>query len=56
MHQNCKRIPLQSTSAEYKKVVDQFNTTMLNRYTKITKIERIQNERWYKQVEKSISF
>ncbi|CAF1511634.1 unnamed protein product [Adineta steineri] len=47
--QNCKRVTLQSLSKEYQDVLRQFNTTMNGHYTNIVKIERIQNERWYKQ-------
>ncbi|CAF4280203.1 unnamed protein product, partial [Adineta steineri] len=47
--QNCKRVTLQSSSKEYQNVLQQFNTTMNGHYTNIIKIERIQNERWYKQ-------
>ncbi|CAF3645504.1 unnamed protein product [Rotaria sordida] len=47
--QNYKRVPLQSSSKEYQDVLQKFNTTMNNQYTQIIKIERIQNERWYKQ-------
>jgi hypothetical protein len=48
--QNCKRITLQSSSPEYQDVLAQFHVTMLGKYSQIIKIERIQNERWYKQV------
>jgi hypothetical protein len=48
--QNCKRITLPSISPEYQNVLAQFNLTMLGKYLQIIKIERIQNERWYKQV------
>ncbi|CAF0928899.1 unnamed protein product [Adineta ricciae] len=47
--QNCKRVTLQSSSKEYQDVLRQFNATMNGHYTKILRIERIQNERWYKQ-------
>jgi hypothetical protein len=48
--QNCKRITLKSSSQEYQDVLAQFHVTMLGKYSQIIKIERIQNERWYKQV------
>jgi hypothetical protein len=48
--QNCKRVTLQPTSPEYQNVLAQFHATMLGKYSQIIKIERIQNERWYKQV------
>ncbi|CAF3089011.1 unnamed protein product [Rotaria sp. Silwood2] len=48
-NQNCKRVLLQSSSKEYQDVLQKFNTTMNNQYTRIIKIERIQNERWFKQ-------
>ncbi|CAF1115474.1 unnamed protein product, partial [Didymodactylos carnosus] len=44
-----KRIPLQSSLSEYTTVLQRFNETMVNNYLKIVRIERIQNERWYKQ-------
>ncbi|CAF5154278.1 unnamed protein product, partial [Rotaria magnacalcarata] len=47
--QNCKRITLQSSSKEYQDVLARFHVTMLGKYLQIVKIERIQNERWYKQ-------
>ncbi|CAF4714682.1 unnamed protein product, partial [Rotaria sp. Silwood1] len=47
--QNCKRVSLQQSSKEYQDVLQKFNITMNNQYTQIIKIERIQNERWYKQ-------
>ncbi|UJR31949.1 hypothetical protein I4U23_019422 [Adineta vaga] len=47
--QNCKRVTLQSSSKEYQDVLKQFNSTMNGQHLKIIKIERIQNERWYKQ-------
>jgi hypothetical protein len=49
--QNCKRVKLQSTSAEYQNILAQFHVTMLGKYSQIVSIERIQNERWYKQVQ-----
>ena len=48
--QNCKRVILQSSSNEYKSVQKKFDETMCGKYSQIIKIERIQNERWYKQV------
>ncbi|CAF4001288.1 unnamed protein product [Rotaria magnacalcarata] len=47
--QNCKRVVLQSSSKEYRDVSQQFAATMRGQYTQIVKIERIQNERWFKQ-------
>ncbi|CAF0879818.1 unnamed protein product [Didymodactylos carnosus] len=46
---NCRRIQLQSTTSEYASVLSQFNVTMIGHYSQILKIERIQNERWFKQ-------
>ncbi|CAF0805827.1 unnamed protein product [Adineta ricciae] len=46
---NCKRVTLSVQSPEYQNVLARFHTTMLGKYTQIVKIERIQNERWYKQ-------
>lgn len=54
MDQNWKRVQLQSSSPEYQNVLAQFHVTMLGKYSSIIKIERIQNERWHKQV-KNIS-
>ncbi|CAM4845808.1 unnamed protein product, partial [Rotaria magnacalcarata] len=45
-----QRIVLSALSQEYKEAVNQFDSTMKNKYTNIMKIERIQNVRWYKQV------
>jgi hypothetical protein len=47
---NFKRVALLDSFKEYKDVVNQFDTTMSGSYLKIVRIERIQNERWYKQV------
>ncbi|CAF4224636.1 unnamed protein product [Rotaria socialis] len=47
--QNCKRVTLQPSSNEYQDVLARFHATMLGKYLQIVKIERIQNERWYKQ-------
>ncbi|CAM4964904.1 unnamed protein product [Rotaria socialis] len=47
--QNCKRVVLQSSSKEYQDVLQQFNATMRGQYAQIIRIERIQNERWFKQ-------
>ncbi|CAF3561359.1 unnamed protein product [Rotaria sp. Silwood1] len=47
--QSCKRVTLQPSSKEYQNVLAQFHVTMLGKYSNIVKIERIQNERWYKQ-------
>ncbi|CAM4776475.1 unnamed protein product [Rotaria magnacalcarata] len=44
-----QRIVLSALSKEYKEAVNQFDSTMKNKYTNIMKIERIQNVRWYKQ-------
>jgi hypothetical protein len=49
--QNRIRIALQPTSQEYRDVLAQFRETMETKYSEIIKIERIQNERWYKQVD-----
>ncbi|CAF1379978.1 unnamed protein product, partial [Rotaria sp. Silwood1] len=46
---NFKRIALSNSSKEYKDVLDRFESTMKGSYLTIVKIERIQNERWYKQ-------
>ncbi|UJR14781.1 hypothetical protein I4U23_001769 [Adineta vaga] len=46
---NCKRVTLSSTSSEYQNILSQFHITMLGKYSQIFKIERIQNERWFKQ-------
>jgi hypothetical protein len=43
-------VTLLNSSQEYKDVINQFDMTMKGQYSKIMKIERIQNERWYKQV------
>lgn len=53
--QNCKRVTLQHSSNEYQDVLGRFHVTMLGKYSKIIKIERIQNERWFKQVKEIIS-
>ncbi|CAF1381804.1 unnamed protein product [Adineta steineri] len=47
--QNCKRVILSPTTSEYQNVLAQFHVTMLGKYSQIVKIERVQNERWYKQ-------
>ncbi|CAF4504803.1 unnamed protein product [Rotaria sp. Silwood1] len=44
-----KRVVLLDSSNEYKDVLNRFDSTMKGNYSKIMKIERIQNERWYKQ-------
>lgn len=36
-------------SEEYRSLVTNFNQTMTGKYSRIIKIERIQNERWYVQ-------
>ncbi|CAF3166024.1 unnamed protein product, partial [Rotaria sp. Silwood2] len=46
---NFNRLVLLESSKEYIDVLNQFNSTMKNNYSEIIKIERIQNERWYKQ-------
>ncbi|CAF1000281.1 unnamed protein product [Rotaria sordida] len=46
---NFRRIVLSDSSKEYKDIYNRFNSTMKDNYLKIMKIERIQNERWYKQ-------
>jgi hypothetical protein len=43
-------VTLKTSSKEYQTVLEQFNKTMAGQYTQIIKIERIQNQRWYKQV------
>ncbi|CAF2060473.1 unnamed protein product [Rotaria magnacalcarata] len=43
------RFILSPKTDEYQSIVSYFNQTMKGRYTNIIKIERIQNERWYKQ-------
>ncbi|CAF0989356.1 unnamed protein product [Adineta ricciae] len=46
---NMKRVTLLSSSKEFKDVLAKFDETMKENYRAIVKIERIQNERWYKQ-------
>ncbi|CAF1056140.1 unnamed protein product [Rotaria sp. Silwood1] len=46
---NCCRFILSEHSEEYKNIKDKFNQTMLGNYICIKSIERIQNQRWYKQ-------
>ncbi|CAF1007839.1 unnamed protein product [Adineta ricciae] len=46
---NLKRVTLSSLSKEFKDVLAKFDETMKGNYRAIVKIERIQNERWYKQ-------
>ncbi|CAF0841059.1 unnamed protein product [Didymodactylos carnosus] len=46
---NCKRVQLKTGSPEYAKVLNLFDVTMRGNYVQIVKIERIQNERWFKQ-------
>jgi hypothetical protein len=48
--ENCKRVPLSASSDEYQTVIQRFNATMKIHQYQIIKIERIQNQRWYKQV------
>jgi hypothetical protein len=43
------RLPIRPNTAEYNIIVEEFNKTMFGHYNKINRIERIQNERWYKQ-------
>jgi len=43
------RFILVTTSDEYKLILTDFHQTMNGEYTRIIKIERIQNERWYTQ-------
>ncbi|CAF4121313.1 unnamed protein product [Rotaria sp. Silwood2] len=43
------RIKLSPIADEYRSIVSNFDQAMKENYTKITKIERIQNERWYMQ-------
>ena len=42
-------LPINRNTDEYKTIVQEFDKTMLGHYKKINRIERIQNERWYKQ-------
>ncbi|CAF1122545.1 unnamed protein product [Didymodactylos carnosus] len=44
-----KRVSLKINSSEYISILQQFNNTMTGKYTQIIKIERIQNERWWRQ-------
>ncbi|CAF5031518.1 unnamed protein product [Rotaria sp. Silwood1] len=46
---NCCRFILSEHSEEYKNIKDKFDQTMLGNYICIKSIERIQNQRWYKQ-------
>ncbi|CAF3953969.1 unnamed protein product [Rotaria sp. Silwood1] len=46
---NFNRVVLLESSKEYIDVWNRFDSTMNNNYSKIIKIERIQNECWYKQ-------
>ncbi|CAF3386904.1 unnamed protein product [Rotaria sp. Silwood2] len=46
---NFHRVVLLKSSKEYIDVLNRFDSTMKNNYFEILKIERIQNERWYKQ-------
>ncbi|CAF5145006.1 unnamed protein product, partial [Rotaria sp. Silwood1] len=43
------RFELSNTANEYKSIVANFNQSIKGKYTKIIRIERIQNERWYIQ-------
>ncbi|CAF2685686.1 unnamed protein product [Rotaria sp. Silwood2] len=43
------RFIVPATTDEYKSIVSNFDQTMTGKYTEIIHIERIQNERWYKQ-------
>jgi hypothetical protein len=43
------RFPIEKNTLEYGIIHAEFNTTMFGNYTKINRIERIQNERWHKQ-------
>lgn len=47
--ENKTRYIVLPTTDEYKSIVTNFNETMKGNYTEIIHIERIQNERWYKQ-------
>ena len=47
---NLKRVTIVSSSKEYRDVLSQFDKTMIGEYRRVIRIERIQNERWYKQV------
>ena len=46
---NCYRFVLNEDTEEYKSIKQLFDQTMFNRYKSIKSIERIQNQRWYKQ-------
>ncbi|CAF1031890.1 unnamed protein product [Adineta ricciae] len=46
---NCSRFVLNEDTEEYKSIKQSFDQTMLNLYKSIKSIERIQNQRWYKQ-------
>ncbi|CAF0950887.1 unnamed protein product [Rotaria sp. Silwood1] len=43
------RFIVPATTDEYQSIVSNFDQTMKGKYTEIIHIERIQNERWYKQ-------
>ncbi|CAF1164211.1 unnamed protein product [Rotaria sordida] len=47
--ENEMRLELSNTVDEYKSIVTNFNQSIKGKYTKIIRIERIQNERWYIQ-------
>ncbi|CAF4091005.1 unnamed protein product, partial [Rotaria sp. Silwood2] len=46
---NCCRFILSEHLEEYKNIKEKFDLTMLGNYTCIKSIERVQNQRWYKQ-------
>lgn len=47
--ENCSRFALSELSEEYKTIKERFHQTMNTPYKEIVSIERIQNQRWYKQ-------
>jgi len=47
--ENKIRFVLSTTSDEYESIVSNFDQAMKGNYTRIIRIERIQNERWYMQ-------
>ncbi|CAF3433373.1 unnamed protein product [Rotaria socialis] len=47
--QRTLRLPLKINTVEYNTIINEFNKTMFGQYTRINRIERIQNERWHKQ-------
>ncbi len=47
--ENKIRFELSTTTDEYKSIVSTFDQSMNGKYSRIVRIERIQNERWYMQ-------